>query len=143
MLGIILSGVVHWDKSTSGYPPEGCDMRTIAKGLYGGDAFGSGNEIKQPAKTTISRALNSLFREGLVKVAVHPRPTSGELVIEVEDKGIGMTPEEQERLFKPYHRVEEDRQRFPGLGLGLAVSKQIIEAHGGKMWLRSERGHGC
>jgi signal transduction histidine kinase len=79
----------------------------------------------------------------LVKVAVHPRPTSGELVIEVEDKGIGMTPEEQERLFKPYHRVEEDRQRFPGLGLGLAVSKQIIEAHGGKMWLRSERGHGC
>jgi hypothetical protein len=33
MLGIILSGVVHWDKSTSGYPPEGCDMRTIAKGL--------------------------------------------------------------------------------------------------------------
>jgi len=54
-----------------------------------------------------------------------------------------MTPEEQERLFKPYHRVEEDRQRFPGLGLGLAVSKQIIEAHGGKMWLRSERGHGC
>jgi len=85
----------------------------------------------------------SKFSEQGGEIILRAATRDGELVIEVEDKGIGMTPEEQERLFKPYHRVEEDRQRFPGLGLGLAVSKQIIEAHGGKMWLRSERGHGC
>lgn len=65
-----------------------------------------------------------------------------ELVIEVEDRGIGMTEEEQRKLFRPYHRVRQDQQRFPGLGLGLSISKQIVESHGGRMWLRSEQGKG-
>ena len=64
------------------------------------------------------------------------------LNIEVCDNGIGITPDEQSRLFQPYHRVEQDRQKFPGIGLGLAVSKNIIEAHGGKIWVESRLGKG-
>lgn len=64
------------------------------------------------------------------------------LNIEVRDEGIGITPEEQSRLFQPYHRVEQDRQKFPGIGLGLAVSKQIVEAHGGKIRVESQLGRG-
>jgi len=75
-------------------------------------------------------------------ITLRARAEGGELVVEVEDQGVGISPDEQERLFKPYHRVEQDRQRFPGLGLGLAVSKQIVEAHGGKVWLSSELGRG-
>ncbi len=66
----------------------------------------------------------------------------GMLVVEVEDKGPGISEEEQARLFQPYFRVEQDRQRFPGLGLGLALSRQIVEAHGGWVWVDSEPGKG-
>jgi signal transduction histidine kinase len=64
------------------------------------------------------------------------------IVIEIRDEGIGISPEEQARLFQPYHRVEQDRQKFPGIGLGLAVAKQIVEAHGGKIWVTSNAGKG-
>jgi PAS domain S-box-containing protein len=56
----------------------------------------------------------------------------------VTDKGIGISAEEQARIFQPYHRVEQDRHRFPGLGLGLAVCKQIVDAHGGKIAVTSQ-----
>ena len=64
------------------------------------------------------------------------------LQIDVKDSGIGIPLEAQDRLFQPYHRIEQDRQQFPGLGLGLAVAKQIVEAHGGKIWLISQSGQG-
>jgi signal transduction histidine kinase len=60
------------------------------------------------------------------------------LKIEVTDHGIGISEEDQARLFQPYHRVEQDRQKFPGIGLGLAVCKQIVEAHHGKIWVTSQ-----
>ena len=64
------------------------------------------------------------------------------LLVEVIDRGIGIAPEDQARLFEPYHRVEQVNRKVPGIGLGLAVSKQIVEAHGGKIWLTSELGKG-
>ncbi|MCK4786781.1 MAG: PAS domain S-box protein [Desulfobacteraceae bacterium] len=75
-------------------------------------------------------------------VTLRAKTESGELVVEVEAKGVGMSAKEQHRILRPYHRTEQDRQRFPGLGLGIAVSKRIIEAHGGKMWLSSKLGKG-
>ena len=70
------------------------------------------------------------------------RKKGNEVVVEVKDNGPGISKEEQARLFTPYYRIEADRQRFPGLGLGLALSKQLVELHGGKMWVESELGKG-
>jgi PAS domain S-box-containing protein len=64
------------------------------------------------------------------------------IIVEVQDFGIGISQEDQLKLFQPYHRVQQDRQRFPGIGLGLAVCKQIIEAHKGKIWVTSQTGQG-
>jgi signal transduction histidine kinase len=64
------------------------------------------------------------------------------LLIEIQDQGIGIPSEEFKNLFKPYHRVNNDTQKYPGTGLGLSVSSQIIEAHGGKIWVDSETGKG-
>ncbi len=61
--------------------------------------------------------------------------------VAVQDHGIGIPAEAQSQLFQPYHRVVQDRQ-YPGLGLGLAVAKQIIEAHGGQIRLVSQPGQG-
>lgn len=67
---------------------------------------------------------------------------NGNLRIDVRDQGIGIAFEDQEQLFQPYHRVEQDRQKFPGIGLGLAVARQIVEAHGGVIWVISQPGEG-
>jgi len=64
------------------------------------------------------------------------------LLIEVRDFGIGISAEEQGRLFAVYHRAEQDRQKYPGIGLGLAICKQIVEAHQGQIWVTSESGKG-
>jgi len=76
------------------------------------------------------------------KIQVRLRRKDSEVVVEVEDSGSGITEEEQTRIFTPYYRIEADRQRFPGLGLGLALSKQLVELHGGKIWVKSEPGKG-
>ena len=64
-----------------------------------------------------------------------------DLVVEVRDTGAGLSPQEQQRLFQPYYRSEGDRS-LPGTGLGLSLCKQLVEAHGGKIWVESEPGKG-
>ena len=76
------------------------------------------------------------------KIQLRLRRKSAELVVEVKDNGSGITEEEQARIFTPYYRIETDRQRFPGLGLGLALSKQLVELHKGRMWVESALGKG-
>jgi PAS domain S-box-containing protein len=63
-------------------------------------------------------------------------------VIDIRGNGSELSIEDQIKLFQPYHRVEQDRQQFPGLGLELALARYIIEAHGGKIWINSEPGKG-
>ncbi len=75
-------------------------------------------------------------------ITVRCRVDKANLVVEVQDTGHGLTKEQQDRLFDPYHRLPGDRERFSGLGLGLALSKNFVELHGGKIWVKSRRGYG-
>jgi signal transduction histidine kinase len=64
-------------------------------------------------------------------------------ILEIEDDGIGMAPEDQERVFAPFFRANRPEVRASsGLGLGLALSKRIVEAHGGVISVESALGHG-
>jgi len=64
------------------------------------------------------------------------------LVVNVQDTGPGIPNEEKRKLFVPYYHPSTDRSGIPGLGLGLAISKQIVELHGGAIWVQSEVGKG-
>jgi PAS domain S-box-containing protein len=64
------------------------------------------------------------------------------ILFEVRDSGIGISEEDQKSLFQPYHRVEQDQKRCRGLGLGLLICKQIVEAHGGQIQVSSRPGEG-
>jgi signal transduction histidine kinase len=65
------------------------------------------------------------------------------LHIYVRDTGIGMNKEDLEKLFTPYFRSENPLAREqPGTGLGLTITRGIVEGHGGKIWVESELGEG-
>jgi signal transduction histidine kinase len=65
------------------------------------------------------------------------------LQVSVKDEGMGIKPEDQERLFDRYHRIESAHtQAIAGFGLGLYLSTEIIQRHQGKVWVESELGKG-
>ncbi len=61
----------------------------------------------------------------------------------VEDKGVGISKENLEKIFERFYRVSgPENQTFPGLGLGLYISNEIVQRQGGKMWVESEKDKG-
>jgi signal transduction histidine kinase len=62
-------------------------------------------------------------------------------IFRVCDQGIGITPEDQAKLFTAFHRGSNAR-RIPGTGLGLSIVKQCVDLHGGELKVISEPGHG-
>ena len=74
-------------------------------------------------------------------------PADGEgarvVVVSVQDTGVGIAPEDQERVFEQFGQAGDTLSDTPrGTGLGLPICKEIVEAHGGRIWLTSEVGHG-
>jgi len=63
--------------------------------------------------------------------------------ISVADTGIGIRPEDHERIFREFERVEEGQKPFhESAGMGLALAQRFVEMHGGKIWVESEYGKG-
>jgi signal transduction histidine kinase len=59
----------------------------------------------------------------------------------VEDDGIGFDPKYSDRIFRMFERLEGPGER-PGTGIGLAICRKVVEAHGGRIWAESEPGEG-
>jgi len=76
------------------------------------------------------------------KITLKARVERDNLVVEVQDNGVGISEKEKEVLFEPYRSLERDRERLSGLGLGLSLSKKLVELHGGRIWVNSEKGKG-
>ena len=74
-------------------------------------------------------------------IEVRLRGRDGNVLLEVRDYGIGIEPADQARVFERFERAVSHRQ-FGGFGLGLWISRKIVEAHGGSIWLTSKPGAG-
>ena len=75
-------------------------------------------------------------------ITLRAKEENGSIIVEVQDTGYGIPEEEQRRLFRPYHRQTSDREHLSGLGLGLALCKNLVQLHGGRIWVRSQEGKG-
>jgi signal transduction histidine kinase len=65
------------------------------------------------------------------------------LVVSVQDEGIGIRPEDREKIFERYYRVQTDHTKhISGFGIGLYLSAEIVKRHKGEIWVESERGTG-
>ena len=90
----------------------------------------------------ISNLLTNALRYGARKpVTVKVFSDNGRACVEVTDQGIGITPENQKRIFQQFERVSANHA-VAGLGLGLFISEQIVLAHGGQIEVESEVGQG-
>jgi signal transduction histidine kinase len=95
----------------------------------------------------IERAISNLIANAFkyspshTPVIVRMVRSGGDVVISVIDQGAGIALEEQKQLFHRLYRTERGKQAG-GLGLGLSITRQIVEAHGGRIWLQSEPGKG-
>lgn len=85
----------------------------------------------------VSNALK--YSEGPVTIDAASR--DGEVVVSVRDRGTGIGPEDLPHIFQKYYRAGDARQR-EGLGLGLYISRLLVEAHGGRIWAESTPGQG-
>jgi signal transduction histidine kinase len=95
--------------------------------------------IEQVASNLLSNGVK--YGEGK-PVRLSLRAVDGETRLVCEDHGIGIAKEDQERIFERFERAVSSH-KISGLGLGLFISRSIVEAHGGRIEVASEPGHGA
>ena len=95
--------------------------------------------IELAIRQLVSNALKYSPPNGPVIIAA--RSAEGGVVITVADHGSGIAKEEQSRIFEKFYRVPGDRQ-VTGTGMGLAIARDAVRAHGGEISVKSEPGHG-
>lgn len=96
--------------------------------------------LAQVMENLLGNAVKFSAPGSLIRIVCEIR--AGTVHVTVEDQGLGMSPEETERVFEKFYRVDASSTGKPGLGLGLSLVKNIIEAHGGEIRVESAPGQG-
>jgi signal transduction histidine kinase len=78
------------------------------------------------------------------QIAVRLRVGDENLIVEVQDNGIGIKTKDLDKIFQPFHQVKNPTLGRPGgTGIGLTITKRIIDFHHGRIWVESEPGKGA
>lgn len=115
-------------------------INIIRKGRLNNLFYGDELRLEQVITNFLTNAVK--YAPNSKEVIVTTKMNEEKLYISVRDFGIGMPEEHLSKVFKKFYRVEESSLRFQGLGIGLYISKQIIERHGGKIGVLSKIGEG-
>jgi GAF domain-containing protein len=101
-----------------------------------GDFVGDERKIKQILLNLLSNAVKFTPEGG--RIGINARQTDGVVEISVTDTGIGITAEDQPKIFEEFRQVGSDNaKKIDGTGLGLTLAKKFVELHGGKIWVTS------
>jgi signal transduction histidine kinase len=103
--------------------------------------LGNQRRLEQVAANLISNAIKYTPDFGRIDVTLHE--DDGFLVLQISDTGIGISLEDQRRIFDKFYRVEsEATEQIGGTGLGLSIVKAIVKKHSGRVWVQSALGFG-
>ena len=106
-----------------------------------GDFVGDERKIKQILLNLLSNAVKFTPEGG--RIGINARQADGSVEISVSDTGIGISPEDQAKIFEEFRQVGGDyAHKREGTGLGLTLAKKFVELHGGRIWVESEVGKG-
>jgi signal transduction histidine kinase len=101
---------------------------------------GDERRLRQVVFNLLSNAVKFTPPGGSVAVAAER--LGRDVCVSVTDTGSGIAPEDQERIFEEFQQTDTGAAQREGTGLGLALSKRLIELHGGRIWVESARGTG-
>lgn len=97
--------------------------------------------VNQVLANLIGNAIKFSPDGGIVTVSLHKQDRN--IRVDVVDGGIGIPKDKHQRIFERFYQVDgSSRRRFGGTGVGLAIAKRIVDAHGGALWVESEEGKG-
>ncbi|WP_090302315.1 sensor histidine kinase [Pseudobutyrivibrio sp. ACV-2] len=103
--------------------------------------FADKNRISQVISNLLSNALKYTDEDGAINISISKKDNAMEFA--VEDTGIGISKEEQPRVFERFYRTDKSRTRKTGgAGIGLTITKAIVQAHHGTILVESEPGNG-
>ena len=97
-------------------------------------------QMSQIFQNLLSNAIK--FRgENMPLIRIWATKNEDEWIFSVQDNGIGIDPSYSETIFEIFKRLHT-KEEYPGTGIGLAISRRIIERHGGRIWVTSQIGNG-
>jgi signal transduction histidine kinase len=107
------------------------------------------NRLAQILTNLVSNAIKYTPEGGLIEIRAEkehpldPDAPKGLLHVRIVDSGIGISEENQKKIFQKYFRAQDDQIRgIPGTGLGLYITKMLVNMHHGQIWIDSEAGKG-
>jgi PAS domain S-box-containing protein len=103
--------------------------------------YGDRDRIMQVLFNLLTNAIK--YSPHAKKVLLRVEKEGDQAMVSVQDFGIGIAQDQQTKIFERFYQAPNDRERtYPGLGIGLHISHEIIKRHGGKIWVNSNKGKG-
>jgi two-component system phosphate regulon sensor histidine kinase PhoR len=99
------------------------------------------DRIQQVMVNLVHNAIKFTPPAGQITVVARPNEGAGEVTVSVCDTGVGIAPEDLPRVFERFYKADRARSGG-GAGLGLAIAKHVVQAHGGRLWAESKLGKG-
>ena len=116
-------------------------IKIAISGTAGLKVFGNEEQVRAAVANLVANAVT--YSENDSTVTVSAKPDLGMVELSVVDQGIGIPPQELERIFERFYRVDPARHRSTGgTGLGLSIVKHVAATHGGEIRVWSVEGHG-
>ena len=136
-----INAVITEAVDRSQLPAESKNISIVVGGRTEGKVFGDQDLLVTALRNLIDNAIR--YSPANTRVGIGVRSREGLVSISVTDQGDGLTPEDQERVFERFYRVDAARSRQTGgTGLGLSIVKHVASNHGGEVTLWSQPGQG-